>query len=593
MITAIGAIMILYYRYYLKVTDTSGCLMAGITPDYHVEQAWMTDHPALKIAVGDCAYPLGVAHRLAKMLQVILPQGPIGLKELAALGRRVSRKIPDYPAPQWFWLEASGRSLPGLSGDEREMLKGRMLSGGELASIFRFKGSSFPAEVEQRLHAEVLLGRAFRMPGIDRDDGGRVYCRRCGEYHNLSKSACVFCGAECWVCHACNALGTIRECIPLYQFVSEPTPCQAVPDFQVNTPVLTAIQAEAAEKVRLFCRDDQATEFLVWAVCGAGKTEVTYPAIAEAIRQGQRVLYAVPRRDVVREMGVRMAGAFPGIKIAVLFGGEGRNDEDSPHLTIATTHQVLRFSNHFHLAILDEADAYPYEGSRMLKYALQRAVRHDGKVLYLTATPTKELRERTIDGSMGFVTIPARHHGYPLPVPQLATGRLPSIAHKVPERLGEFLTIAHQKNAPVLIYLPAVEQVRGFGEFLRDKGEKLGWRVDWVYAESDHRDQAIADFRQGLTTVLVSSTVLERGVNFPGVDVVVLHADQERVFDVETLVQIAGRAGRFADKPHGRVLFLGERISRPMREAKEWIENMNMEALAKGLLKKETDPTDE
>jgi competence protein ComFA len=364
------------------------------------------------------------------------------------------------------------------------------------------------------------------------------------------------------------------------------------PVFEMKSPKLTAVQEEAAKKLRAFTREAKSSEFLVWAVCGAGKTEVTFPAIADAIQRGQRVLYAVPRRDVVKEIGIRMEQAFPGIRLAVLYGGEGRKEEVSPHLTIATTHQVLRFVDHFHLAILDEADAYPYEGSRMLRYGLRRAIRVQGKLIYLTATPTRELRERSYSGALEFVTIPARHHGYPLPEPVLATDRLVSMVKddcKFTELLEKFLTKARQEGTPVLIYLPTVEQVEGFGEFLKERGKRLGWNTDWVHAEAAHRDQTVTDFREGSTSILVSSTILERGVNFPGVDVIVVHADHEQVFDAETLVQLAGRAGRFAEKPRGRVVFLGKRISKPMREAQEWIEKMNGEAAEKGLLVKESE----
>src|SRR5690606_8692996 len=99
---------------------------------------------------------------------------------------------------------------------------------------------------------------------------------------------------------------------------------------------------------------------LVWAACGAGKTEVTYPLMRRALREGHQVLFAVPRQDVVRELAERFRSAFTGVEIAVHYGGQPWQAQGQ--LVIATTHQVLHFYQRFGLAILDEVDAFPYHG---------------------------------------------------------------------------------------------------------------------------------------------------------------------------------------------------------------------------------------
>ena len=80
--------------------------------------------------------------------------------------------------------------------------------------------------------------------------------------------------------------------------------------------------------------------------------------------------------------------------------------------------------------------------------------------------------------------------------------------------------------------------------------------------------------REGSITSAVTTTVLERGVTIPGVDVIVLRADSS-VFDARSLVQMAGRAGRTSECPTGRVIFVVERTNREVEAAIKMIEFMN------------------
>jgi len=74
--------------------------------------------------------------------------------------------------------------------------------------------------------------------------------------------------------------------------------------------------------------------------------------------------------------------------------------------------------------------------------------------------------------------------------------------------------------------------------------------------------------------VVVTTTILERGVTVPQADCLVLAADHA-VFDEAALVQIAGRVGRAADDPTGRVWFVAERPTAAQRRARAHIRAMN------------------
>jgi competence protein ComFA len=87
----------------------------------------------------------------------------------------------------------------------------------------------------------------------------------------------------------------------------------------------------------------------------------------------------------------------------------------------------------------------------------------------------------------------------------------------------------------------------------------------------------VAAFRKGNLPILVTTTILERGVTIPKLDVAVLGAD-EAIFDERALVQIGGRVGRAADHPEGDLVFFHQGLTVAMLKALRHIRAMNREA---------------
>src|SRR5699024_12687424 len=59
--------------------------------------------------------------------------------------------------------------------------------------------------------------------------------------------------------------------------------------------------------------------------------------------------------------------------------------------------------------------------------------------------------------------------------------------------------------------------------------------------------------RSSETRVLLTTTILERGVTFKNLDVIVVGAE---MFNSDSLVQICGRTGRKMDDPVGNIWFM-------------------------------------
>jgi len=316
--------------------------------------------------------------------------------------------------------------------------------------------------------------------------------------------------------------------------------------------------------------------FLIWAVTGAGKTEMMFPLIAAERARGGRVAVATPRRDVVLELAPRIAAAFPDEETAALYGGSGRR-WPAGGILVATCHQLLRFEAAFDLVVLDEVDAFPYHGDPMLAFAARKACRPGAAFVMLTATPPPALQRAVRRGRLACAKVPVRYHRHPLPVPSVAR----------PAKLAALLAETVRRGAQAFVFVPRISRLEP--ELARLRRELAGvlppGRMDAASSRDPLREEKVRRLRSGDIRILLATTILERGVTIPRADVYVLDADH-RLFDAAALVQMAGRAGRSAEDPAGRVVFLSRRRTREMRRAIRQIRDMNRLAERLGWLAK-------
>ncbi|MDP2813328.1 MAG: helicase-related protein [Erysipelotrichaceae bacterium] len=284
---------------------------------------------------------------------------------------------------------------------------------------------------------------------------------------------------------------------------------------------------------------DQIREKVVWndvlvdAVCGAGKTELVLGAIEDALLARKKVGWAIPRRQVVLELKVRLAAFFPSLDVVAVC--QGYTDKTDGDLILCTTHQLYRYKDWFDLLILDEPDAFPYKGNDMLANFARNACR--GKMIYLTATPDKRLIEEVEMGRLAWVQLYARPHGHPVIVPKVKL---------MPNIICQLYLLYRIRDRRWLIFVPTRKIAKTLAMFLQ---------VDYLTSQSEQKEKIIDRFRNWEKRILISTTILERGVTFENIDVIVLFADHP-VFDTASLIQISGRVGRSFQFPKGECIFL-------------------------------------
>lgn len=449
----------------------------------------------------------------------------------------------------------------------------KMLIGKQLLKV------DLPYSEAEILHHEAHDYLQFRTGILQEKNHFR--CLRCNNQDPqlFATYPCSRCQKECVYCRKCIMMGRVSTCTPLISW-NGPEPANLIYNPSLEwTGTLSPGQGLASNRVVEAIQQNK--EILVWAVCGAGKTEVLFAGIHEALAKGKRICIATPRTDVVLELTPRLKKVFPHIPVASLYGGSEDRHLYAP-LTISTTHQLLRFFQAFDTIIIDEVDAFPFTMDETLQYAVQQARKPVSSCIFLTATPNEKWQQECRQQKRNYVTIPARYHRHPLPVPQFSwCGNWEKLLKKkkLPANVLKWINERLNQQKPMLLFAPKIAKMEHILPILQN----LHPKIESVHAEDPDRKKKVQAMRDKEIPLLLTTTILERGVTFPNLDVAVLGAE-DCIFTESALVQIAGRVGRSAEFPKGDITFFHYGKTKAMVKAKRQIEKMNLEAKERGLI---------
>jgi len=294
---------------------------------------------------------------------------------------------------------------------------------------------------------------------------------------------------------------------------------------------------------------------LIQGDVGSGKTAVALVACLLAVFDGRQAALMAPTEILAEQHHRNFTKLLEGtgIEVALLAAGrggkalgEGRELIASGRARIAVgTHALVSEGSFFEqlgLVVIDEQHRFGVEQRAEL---IAKGRRPD--VLVMTATPIPRTLALVLHGEMTQTVID-----------ELPPGRTPVKTKVVPsknrEKIYEALDAQLAEGRQAYVVYPLIEEsersdledaTRGLQALQqRFPGGRLGLLHGRMKAEE--RDEVMARFRAHEIDLLVSTTVIEVGVDVPDASVMVIeHAER---FGLSQLHQLRGRVGRGAAK---------------------------------------------
>ncbi len=346
--------------------------------------------------------------------------------------------------------------------------------------------------------------------------------------------------------------GYRKDGIPL------PIPDGASDDYWSKLPFQpTNAQQRVLKEIESDLRREQSMSRLVQGDVGCGKTALAFGAISMTCQCGYQAAMMAPTEILARQHYASAKAILEplGVRCGLLIGSmRPKEKRDAQEACANGTYQAV-FGTH---ALISEKAAYERLGLVITDEqhrfgVLQRSTLQkkgaDGEkaphVLVMSATPIPRTLALILYGDLD-VSV----------VDELPPGRTPVQTRVVPESkraaMYGFLRQEVQKGRQAYVVCPLVED----SEMLEDvrsaqatfeqlkSGELSGLRVGltWGAQPSNEKAAVLDSFAAGQLDVLVSTTVIEVGVNVPNASVMVIE-NAER-FGLSQLHQLRGRVGR-------------------------------------------------
>ncbi len=342
---------------------------------------------------------------------------------------------------------------------------------------------------------------------------------------------------------------------------------------------LTGAQRAAIDEI---LRDMAAPERMLRLLqgdVGSGKTVVALLALAAAVESGAQGAFMAPTEILARQ---HMATLQPfcdaaGITLALLTGREKGKARDAVLARLASgeiniligTHALFQEGVAFRdlgLVVIDEQHRFGVHQ----RLALQAKAGAATDLLVMTATPIPRTLALTVYGDMDVSKLIEKPAGrLPIDTRVLPMARMDEII----EGLARGLAQGHRAYwvCPLVEESEAVDLAAAEDRFAA-LNQRFPGHVGLVHGRlrGTEKDKAMAAFKSGEVKLLVSTTVIEVGVDVPEANVMVIE-NAER-FGLAQLHQLRGRVGRGTEKSNCLLLYqdpIGETAKSRLRIMRE------------------------
>ena len=315
---------------------------------------------------------------------------------------------------------------------------------------------------------------------------------------------------------------------------------------------LTGAQERVIQEIVSDINSPKCMNRLVQGDVGCGKTLVALAAILHVVEVGGQAAFMAPTDILARQHFVELQDRLRGekIKVALLTArekGKVRQEllmalEKGDIDILIGTHALITEGVSFHnlrLVVIDEQHKF---GVKQRLELIKKGDKTD--LLLMTATPIPRTLALTLYGDMDVSVIDEKPPGRP-PIQTSVTSlkHLPEMLEKLRDVLEE------EKETQIYWVCPLVEESQKTDLMAAEKRFKelqqvFGDQVALVHGKMKgaEKDAVMGQFIRGEKRILVSTTVIEVGVNVPTARFMVIEHAQR--FGLAALHQLRGRIGR-------------------------------------------------
>ncbi len=317
-------------------------------------------------------------------------------------------------------------------------------------------------------------------------------------------------------------------------------------------------QIKAIEEIKADMEDDHPMDRLVCGDVGFGKTEVAMRAAFKAVQDGKQVAVVAPITILADQHYRNFLERMKDFRVRIDMLSRFRTPAEQSRILeklrkgdldiVIGTHRLLQEDVAFHnlgLVIVDEEQRFGVKQKERFK-----EMRASVDILTLTATPIPRTLNLGLHKLRDISTITT-------PPP----GRLPIITEvrKYSDQLVR-QAILHeiQRGGQVCVLHNRVETIDAFAAKLQKMVPEASFVVAHGQLKPDDLEERILSFKEGKHLVLVSSTIIENGIDLPRANTLIVN-EAER-FGLAQLYQLRGRVGRSSVQAFAYLLYHSQRL---------------------------------
>ena len=321
---------------------------------------------------------------------------------------------------------------------------------------------------------------------------------------------------------------------------------------------LTPDQASSVSEIKEDMCSEKVMDRLLCGDVGFGKTEVAFRAVYLCALAGKQAALMCPSTVLCKQHFHTAQARFEqfGLKIAALnrFNTPKETEKILQGLAdgsidfVIGTHRLLssdvKFKN-LGLLVLDEEQRFGVEHKEKIKH-----IRKDIDCLTMTATPIPRTLHMSLSGIRDISTI----HTPPVE-------RLPVQTYVVEETetlIRDACIRELSRGGQVFILYNKVESIFTFAASVRRILPEATVSVAHGRMDKNALENAVLDFYGGNSDILVTTTIIENGVDLPNANTIIV-IDSDRL-GISQLYQLKGRVGRSSRLAHAYFTYKAERV---------------------------------